>query len=124
MGEIPGITVTAQIQSVDYFDGSVEMSSHGPSITGLGADSCQPDDAVISPGQRVIDAVSDTLPAHIDITEVSTALIGSETLAVVFHLRDVPETLDYRKNVREDALEYKWEVSIDVDNDQETGLGG
>ena len=126
-GEIPGITGESPLKfrAYDYFDGSVEMSSHGPSITGLGADSCQPDDAVISPGQRVIDAVSDTLPAHIDITEVSTALIGSETLAVVFHLRDVPETLEfYRKNVREDALEYKWEVSIDVDNDQETGLLG
>ena len=126
-GEIPGITAESPLKfrAYDYFDGSVEMSSHGPSITGLVADSCQPDDAAITPGQRVIDAVSDTLPAHIDITEVSTALIGSETLAVVFHLRDVPETLEfYRKNVREDALEYKWEVSIDVDNDQETGLLG
>ena len=126
-GEIPGITAESPLKfrAYDYFDGSVEMSSHGPSITGLVASPCHSDDAAITPGQRVIDAVSDTLPAHIDITEVSTALIGSETLAVVFHLRDVPETLEfYRKNVREDALEYKWEVSIDVDNDQETGLLG
>ena len=126
-GEIPGITAESPLKfrAYDYFDGSVEMNSHGPSITGLVASPCHSDDAAITPGQRVIDAVSDTLPAHIDITEVSTALIGSETLAVVFHLRDVPETLEfYRKNVPEDALEYKWEVSIDVDNDRETGLLG
>ena len=79
----------------------------------------------IRPGQRVVDTISDTLPAHVDFTEVSTVLIGSETLAVVFHLRDVPETLEfYSKNVPDDALEYKWEVSIDVDNDPETGLLG
>ena len=126
-GKIPGITAESPLKfkAHDYFDGSVEMSSYGPSITGLVADTCQPDDAAIRPGQRVVDTISDTLPAHVDITEVSTALIGSETLAVVFHLRDVPETLEfYRKNVPDDALEYKWEVSIDVDNDQETGLLG
>ena len=126
-GEIPGITGESPLKfkAYDYFDGSVEMSSYGPSITGLVADSCQPDDAAIRPGQRVVDTISDTLPAHVDFTEVSTVLIGSETLAVVFHLRDVPETLEfYRKNVPDDALEYKWEVSIDVDNDPETGLLG
>ena len=126
-GKIPGITAESPLKfkAHDYFDGSVEMSSYGPSITGLVADTCQPDDAAIRPGQRVVDTISNTLPAHVDITEVSTALIGSETLAVVFHLRDVPETLEfYRKNVPDDALEYKWEVSIDVDDDRETGLLG
>ena len=126
-GKIPGITAESPLKfkAHDYFDGSVEMSSYGPSITGLVAATCQPDDAAIRPGQRVVDTISDTLPAHVDITEVSTALIGSETLAVVFHLRDVPETLEFfRKNVPDDALEYKWEVSIDVDNDPETGLLG
>ena len=126
-GKIPGITAESPLKfkAHDYFDGSVEMSSYGPSITGLVADTCQPDDAAIRPGQRVVDTISDTLPAHVDITEVSTALIGSETLAVVFHLRDVPETLEfYRKNVPDDALEYKWEVSIDVDDDRETGFLG
>ena len=43
----------------------------------------------------------------------------------MFHLRDVPETLEFfRPNIPEDALEYKWEVSIDVDDDPETGLLG
>ncbi len=126
-GKIPGITEesTLKFKSYDYFGGSLETSSHGSLITGLGADSCQSDDAVIRPGQRVIDAVSDTLPAHVDFTEVSTTLTGEETLAVVFQLRDVPETLEFfRKNVPRNALEYNWEVSIDVDNDRETGLLG
>ena len=60
-----------------------------------------------------------------DITEVSSELTASGKLAVVFHLRDVPETLEFnRKGVRKDALEYSWEVSIDVDDDRETGLLG
>ena len=101
------------------------MSSYGPSITGLAADSCQSDSAVIRPGQRVVDAVSETLPAYVDITEISTALTDDERLVVVFHLRDVPETLEFnRKNVPKDALEYKWEVSVDVVDDRETGLQG
>ena len=126
-GEIPGITAESPLEfrAYDFFAGSVEMSSHGPSITGFVADSCQSDDAVIRPGHRVIDAASDTLPAYLDITEVSTALTGDGTLAVVLHLRDVPETLEFfRKDIPENALEYKWEVSIDVDNDPETGLLG
>ena len=46
-GEIPGITGESPLKfkAYDYFDGSVEMSSYGPSITGLVADSCQPDHA-------------------------------------------------------------------------------
>ena len=126
-GAIPGITAESPLKfkAYDYSDGSVEMSSHGPSITGEGADSCQSDSAAIRPGQRVVAAVSETLPAHIDITEVSTALTDDGRLVVVFHLRDVPETLEFnRKDVPRDALEYSWEVSVDVADDRETGLQG
>ena len=125
-GEIPGITEESPLyfKAFDYFDGSVEMSSAVPSIADLSARPCLPDEAAIMPGQRVADAISDTLPAHVDITEVSTTLTG-ETLSVVFHLRDVPETLEFRrKDVPKDALEYKWEVSVDVDDDREPGLSG
>ncbi len=84
-------------------------------------DRCDSDDTMIPPGQTVSDGVTDTLPAHMDITQVSTTLTG-ETLAVVFHLRDIPETLEFnREGVRETMLEYLWSVSIDVDNDRETG---
>ena len=125
-GEIPGITEESSLyfKAFDYFDGSVEMSSAVPSIADLSASPCHADGAAIRPGQRVVDAISDTLPAHVDIIEVSTDLTG-ETLAVVFHLRDVPETLEFnRKGVEKNMLEYSWEVSIDVDDDRETGLLG
>ena len=132
-GDIPGITEDSPLQfkAYDYFGGSVvvekavEMSSHGPSITGVASDTCRSDSAVINPGQRVVDAVSETLPAYMDITAVSTALTDDGRLVVVFHLRDVPETLEFsRKGVPKDALEYNWEVSVDVVDDRETGLQG
>ncbi|MCY3897656.1 MAG: hypothetical protein OXF86_03735 [Caldilineaceae bacterium] len=124
-GEIPGITADSPLKfrAYDFFEGAVEMSSYGPSITGEGADSCQSDSAAIRPGQSVVDAVSETLPAYMDITEVSTALTDDGRLVVVFHLRDVPETLEFnRKGVPRDALEYSWRVSVDVVDDRETGL--
>lgn len=62
--------------------------------------------------------------AHIDIRGVTTTLDG-EILTVTFQLRDLPETLIFdRTGVPEHALEYSWEVSIDVDNDPHTGSGG
>ncbi|MDE0077789.1 MAG: hypothetical protein OXO50_09730 [Caldilineaceae bacterium] len=126
-GEIPGITAESPLKfkAYDFFEGAVEMSSYGPSITGEGADSCQSDSAAIRPGQSVVAAVSETLPAYMDITEISTALTDDGRLVVVFHLRDVPETLEFnRKDVPKDALEYSWEVSVDVVDDRETGLQG
>ena len=124
-GEIPGITAESPLKfkAYDFFEGAVEMSSYGPSITGVGADSCRSDSAAIRPGQSVVGAVSETLPAYMDITEVSTALTDDGRLVVVFHLRDVPETLEFnRKDVPRDALEYSWEVSVDVVDDRETEL--
>ena len=126
-GEIPGITEASPLKfrAYDYFAGSVVMSTHGPPLMDLAVDSCRSDSAVIRPGQRVVDAVSDTLPAHVDITEVSSELTAGGALAVVFHLRDIPETLEFnRKGVSGNTQEYRWEVSVDVDNDRETGLTG
>jgi len=129
-GEIPGITETSPLKfrAYDYFAGSVEMSTHGPPLMDLlmdiAVDRCQSDSAVIRPGQRVIDAVSDTLPAHVDITEISSELTGSGVLAVVFHLRDIPETLEFNRKGAGNTQEYRWEVSVDVDNNRETGLPG
>ena len=126
-GEIPGITEESPLRfkAYDYLGGSVEMGGYVPPISGLGDDSCQSDSAAIRPGQRVVHAVSETLPAYMDITEVSSELTASGKLAVVFHLRDVPETLEFsRKDVPKDALEYRWGVSVDVVDDRETGLQG
>ena len=125
-GEIPGITEASPLKfrAYDYFAGSVEMSSHGPSLMDLAVDSCQSDSAAIRPGQSVVDAVSETLPAHVDITEVSTEMTAGGKLTVVFHLRDIPETLEFNRKGTENAQEYRWEVSVDVDNNLETGLLG
>ena len=78
----------------------------------------------IRPGDSVTDAVSDVPVAHVDITEVETSL-SEETLTVVFHLRDLPETLTFnRTELGKGTKEYEWEVAIDVDNDRSTGPGG
>jgi len=80
--------------------------------------------AAVAPGRTVTDGVSNRLPAHVDITEVSTTLAG-ETLTAVFHLRDVPEKLTFdRTDVEDNDLEYQWEVRIDVDGNRETGPYG
>ena len=92
----------------------------------------------ITPGDTVTDAPADVTatlaPAsgpsgeatssHLDITAINSFLSGG-TLSVVFHLADVPETLAFnRTGVEANSMEYRWEVSIDVDNDLETGHGG
>ncbi len=125
-GEIPGITEESRLKlrAYDFFAGSVEMSGHGPSSTGLVASQCIPDRPIVTPGQTVLDATADVPAAHIDIIEVNSSL-SEEILTVVFQLRDVPETLTFdRTGVPEHAPEYKWEVSIDVDNDRTTGSYG
>ena len=119
-GDIPGITAAPplRVRAYDYFAGWVEMA-------GSGVDTCRLGSFAITPGQRVVAAVSEALPAYMDITEVSTALTGDGKLAVVFHLRDIPETLEFnRKGVPKNALEYGWEVSVDLVGDRETGKQG
>ena len=49
-----------------------------------------------TPGDAVAHVVSEVPAAHIDITEVETFLSG-EALTVVFHLRDVPESLTFNR---------------------------
>ena len=125
-GDIPGITEASRLRlrAYDFFAGSVEMSGHGPSITGLAASQCIPDRPIITPGQTVLDAAGDVPAAHVDVIEINSSL-SEELLTVVFQLRDIPETLTFdRTGVPENALEYIWEVSIDVDNDRTTGSHG
>ena len=93
---------------------------------------------VLTPGSSATDAPGDVTEvmrpvsgpsaelttSHVDLTEVNSSLSG-ETLTVVFHLADVPETLAInRTGVDANTMEYRWEVSIDVDNDLGTGHGG
>lgn len=125
-GNIPGITAESRLKlrAYDFFAGSVEMRGHGPASAGLAASQCQPDRPILTPGQTVLDAAADVPAAHIDITQINSALDG-ETLTVLFQLRDLPETLTFdRTGVPENAMEYIWEVSVDVDNDRATGSYG
>ena len=122
-GEIPGITADSLLafEAYDYLGGTEKAGCLPPAPVGIDASQCDAEETIISPGQTVIDGITETLLAYMDIIEISTTLTG-ETLAVVFHLRDVPETLEFnRKDVAEDLLEYNWMVSIDADNDAETG---
>ena len=126
-GEIPGITAESQLAFgvYDYLGGSEEVGCLTPFGLGRPAPFQGPSDgsAALS-GRSVSGDVSHELVGHIDIRGVTTALDG-ETLTVTLLLRDVPETLTFdRTGVPEHALEYSWEVSIDVDNDPETGAGG
>ncbi|MCZ0941249.1 MAG: hypothetical protein OXJ55_21605, partial [Caldilineaceae bacterium] len=123
-GEIPGITTVSPLafEAYDYSGGTEKVGclSPVPVVIHEGV-MCDSDNAMIAPGQTVLDSITDMLPSYMDITKVSTVL-DVETLAVVFHLRDLPETLEFnREGVRADMLEYGWSVSIDVDNDRETG---
>ncbi len=124
-GRIPGITPDSRLSFMTFkhLSESDELGCQEPPVILTSSSQCDID-GTITPGESVIDDVSDTLPAHVDVTEISTFL-SEETLTVVFHLRDVPETLTFeRTGVRENALEYSWEVSVDVDGNQETGFHG
>ena len=126
IGNIPGITAESRLVFVtsDALRGEDQLECHLPMNLFLFSGPCGEGKAMIKPLQTIADEESDELPSHTDIVGVSTALSG-ETLAVVFQLRDVPETLVFdREGVRERAYEYGWEVSIDVDPGQESGQFG
>ena len=124
-GRIPGITPDSRLSftTFKHLGESDELGCQEPPVILTTSSLCDIDGA-ITPGESVIDDVSDTQAAHVDVTEIGTSLSG-ETLTVVFHLRDVPEELTFnRTGVPKYASEYSWEVSIDVDGDRETGVGG
>ena len=125
-GEIPGITSESRLtfETSDVKSGSDQVECHAPYSASVGLWQCESGGAGITPGQTVADESGDATQGHMDITEVSTSLSG-ETLTVVFHLRDVPETLTFnRTGILENRMEYSWEAVIDVDNNMENGDGG
>ena len=125
-GTIPGITADSRLsfETTDVLRGGDHLECHFRMNLALFPGPCGTGEAMIKPLQTIADGVSEELPAHVDLVGVSTALSG-ETLAVVFQLRDVPETLVFdREGVGERAYEYGWEVSIDVDPGQESGQFG
>ena len=124
-GRVPGITSDSRLSFKTFkrLSESDDLGCQEQPVILTSSSQCDID-GTITPGESVIDDVSDTQAAHVDVTEIGTSLSG-ETLTVVFHLRDVPEELTFnRTGVPKYASEYSWEVSIDVDGDRETGVGG
>ena len=126
IGGIPSLTPEARLafKSTDALGGSDQVGcfpAFGERVT-LGG--CESGPSAVLPGQTAIDEISHSLPTHIDITEVNTYLNDGD-LTVVFHLRDLPDRLTFnRTGVPEGQMEYIWQVSVDVDNNKETGIGG
>ena len=116
--------VRLAFKSTDALGGSDQVGCFpvfGERVT-LGG--CESGPSALLPGQSAIDEISNSLPPHIDITEVNTYL-NDGVLTVVFHLRDLPDRLTFnRTGVSEGQMEYIWQVSVDVDNDKETGIEG
>ena len=116
--------VRLAFKSTDALGGSDQVGCFpvfGERVT-LGG--CESGPSALLPGQSAIDEISHSLPPHIDITEVNTYL-SDGVLTVVFHLRDLPDRLTFnRTGVPEGQMEYIWQVSVDVDNDKETGIEG
>lgn len=124
-GDIPGITPAARLafRTYDYYGNADEVGCFNPQLQITLSSQCLVY-AAFPPGQTVTDEAADAPAAHIDLTRIETALSG-ETLTVVFHLRDIPQTLTFnRTGIAENYKEYGWDVSIDIDGDQETGNRG
>ena len=72
------------------------------------------------PGQRAFDPVADDIPAYIDIVGVEASLEG-EILTAVFHLREIPEEMEFnREGVKDLHSEYMWTVEIFVESSEES----
>ena len=78
---------------------------------------CSTGSLVMLPGQSAEGWVSDELPNYVDIVGASSELDG-ETLTAVFHLRGIPQRLEFnRKGVPNNRIEYMWVVAINTDGD-------
>ena len=83
---------------------------------------CSTGNAVMQPGQSAEGLVSDELPNYIDIVGASSELDG-ETLTAVFHLRGIPQRLEFnRKGVPDSRIEYIWVVAISIEGDPNLAL--
>ena len=70
------------------------------------------------PGQSASDPVANNIPAYVDMVRVETSLEG-ETLTAVFHLREIPEELEFnRKGFDHMSAEYMWMILIDADGEE------
>lgn len=89
-------------------------------------DAASPDGgAAVCPsfGEAVSDPEDSHLPAHVDVLEFEVFL-NDETVSAYFTLRGLPAEIEInRADAEQGALEFKWEVLIDADNNVTTGCG-
>ena len=96
---------------------SLAACYHKPKILPLHLPRCSEGSLVMLPGQNAEGLVSDDLPNYIDIVGASSDLDG-ETLTAVFHLREIPERMEFnRKGVPDGRVEYMWVVAISTEGD-------
>jgi len=138
-GAVPGITPQSRLtfRVYDYLYGSDAVGCSAPVFWADDSPQCSSVEP-FTPGDSAADDVADVQirrpaqtdepvvvdTAHIDITGIDSSLSG-EKLQVVFHLRDLPESLTFnRTGTQKGTMEYWWAVHVDVDNDRNTGFGG
>ena len=74
-----------------------------------------------TPGGTYVDFEGDIDIDYLDIIKVETSL-EKEVLTVIFYLKSLPNEITINKEELEEGMsEYYWGVSIDVDNDPDTG---
>ena len=96
---------------------SLAACNHKPKILPLHLPRCSEGSLVMLPGQNAEGVVSDDLPNYIDIVGARSELDG-ETLTAVFHLREIPERMEFnRKGVPDGRVEYMWVVAISTEGD-------
>lgn len=126
-GLIPGISADSRLAfRTDDFLGvlSDEIDCQASANLSLVPGPCGSDEDMLRPNQTIADMPEEELPAHIDFVRISTAVAG-ETLAVIFHVRDLPASLvQDGAGQLEEASQYGWGVSIDVDPSNVSGHPG
>lgn len=101
---------------------SLAACYHRPKILPLHLPRCSEGSLVMLPGQNAEGLASDDLPNYIDIVGASSELDG-ETLTAVFHLREIPERMEFnRKGVPDGRVEYMWVVAISTEGDPNLSL--
>ena len=72
-------------------------------------------------GNTIQGTTDSNLPGYLDLTKVSTSLVGTK-LTVVFNLKELPDKITInQKDLKQGQSEIAWGVAIDVDHNPETG---
>lgn len=107
-------------------DAGGSKDSGQASDAGRDADASTPFILCGTSAASVVDTEADVALGHVDVTSTTIAVDG-QNVSITFSLRELPQQLEFcRQGVLQDRLEYSWEISIDNDNNTQTGssVGG